>query len=483
MSSFFGCKITIGDSVSRTKYESDLAAAFEIMKPKPSPYPLIRIGPDADGAYLIPDDLDGVAACFSPGVSNRKDFEDHLTRTFGIKCHMCDYSSDESRFKTPLIDGMQSFVKKWLDVDHAENSIQLSDWIAELAPDVNTDLLLQIDIEGAEYRNILACPAEVLRRFRIISIELHGLDRFLDPDITEQVLLPFLNKLDASHFCVHAHPNNCGGYIMLPSLGANMPRVLELTFLRRDRLASAANGEIYQPLLPHPLDILRNVVEKPPIFLNAAWMTGEEPLLAKVKRLEDEAAYRTYRDGGVPTQLNDLLTGAFRLALRARRQLPDGSSTRPDSEVPTELDEIAAGCRYTLTSSFGNRPLSGVVPADEPAFFFHTNQGINQSITIDLGSAREIRLVTIGNRRDGCFDRAALLFLILHVEPDKDTGEVFVVDAPAGFAAGSRADARIAIPSITARYVTVVSPLHTWLHLSSLRVFALSNRAGTRAAA
>jgi hypothetical protein len=37
--------------------------------------PLIRLGADGDGGYLVPDDLEDVAACFSPGVDDRASFE------------------------------------------------------------------------------------------------------------------------------------------------------------------------------------------------------------------------------------------------------------------------------------------------------------------------------------------------------------------------------------------------------------------------
>ena len=62
-----------------------------VMQPKPIPYELVRVGGDADGAYLIPNDLEGVQACFSPGVANFKNFEDELVQRYGIRCHMCDY--------------------------------------------------------------------------------------------------------------------------------------------------------------------------------------------------------------------------------------------------------------------------------------------------------------------------------------------------------------------------------------------------------
>ena len=65
-----------------------------ILKPKPCPYPLIRIGGKSDGAYLVPDDLEGIDSCFSPGVCNSKRFEDHLAKEYAIKSYMCDFSSD-----------------------------------------------------------------------------------------------------------------------------------------------------------------------------------------------------------------------------------------------------------------------------------------------------------------------------------------------------------------------------------------------------
>ena len=36
---------------------------------------LVRIGPTDDGGYLLPDVLDGIEACFSPGVGTCSDFE------------------------------------------------------------------------------------------------------------------------------------------------------------------------------------------------------------------------------------------------------------------------------------------------------------------------------------------------------------------------------------------------------------------------
>jgi hypothetical protein len=42
------------------------------------------------------------------------------------------------------------------------------------------DLILQMDIEGAEWHVLLNVSRDTLRRFRIIVIELHDLERLMD---------------------------------------------------------------------------------------------------------------------------------------------------------------------------------------------------------------------------------------------------------------------------------------------------------------
>jgi len=51
-----------------------LAALIARLHPVPCGHELIRVGSAHDGGYLIPDDLGGIAMCFSPGVSTNADF-------------------------------------------------------------------------------------------------------------------------------------------------------------------------------------------------------------------------------------------------------------------------------------------------------------------------------------------------------------------------------------------------------------------------
>ena len=192
LKSFYG--VDIGEpSGSTAVATAEVVEVFELLKPKASKTPLIRIGGDIDGSYLVPDDLDGIAACFSPGVNRIKYFEDFLADRYGIQSHMCDFTCDVEELKTPLKPGMQTFIKKWLDVSPSEDSISLEDWLRDR--DSQGDLLLQMDIEGAEYRNILATSEGTLARFRVIVLEVHGLGKMLEAPILREVIAPFFQKL------------------------------------------------------------------------------------------------------------------------------------------------------------------------------------------------------------------------------------------------------------------------------------------------
>lgn len=437
-----------------------IATVF-VMRPKPSPVPLVRIGGDWDGAYLVPDDLAGVAACFSPGVNNWKTFEDELVNAHGIPCHMCDRSSDVDAFATPLIDGRQTFLKKWLDVNGTADSIALADWVAMRAPGA-ADLLLQMDIEGAEYRNLLGTPDEVLRRFRIVVLELHGLEVALDEVRFEEQLAPLLRKLDRHFICVHAHPNNCCGEVQLPGTGMNLPRVIELSFLRRDRFPPAADAAWPIPVLPHPRDIRRNVDTCPPLFLNQAW--SDAPAEAsRIKRLEDELDY--FRSGCQRLQEDSWTLERVYAIGQGFARLMAATAGRPLAEPR----EVAQGKPYRLTSGYGGYPEAGIV-ADGVPFFFHTGFGVAEGITVDLAAEHEITSIVVDNRTDICQSRGRYLFYAVHAaaEPDRTSGLPLATDR--SFWHGSDGRSATTVPRLRGRYVTIFSPEHTAVHLSALRI-------------
>lgn len=291
----------------------NFADALKLLKPTATQFKLIRIGGNQDGAYLVPDDLEGIKACFSPGVESKKYFEDELSNNYNIQCHMCDFSTDEDLFKTLLVNNKQTFEKKWVGTTNNDSTLTLESWVNSKAPNCDSgDFILQMDIEGNEYQVLRHATSELISKFRIIILELHYLEVFesknrvqhLLGSIAAKTVVPLyqkvggllpasyikralkldeaglsyspyllpdvLLKLSKTHSCVHAHPNNTEGEFLEPSTGMNVPRVLEVTFLRKDRIEiTARKREV--PQIPHPLDII-NVSGAPPVYLNKEWL-------------------------------------------------------------------------------------------------------------------------------------------------------------------------------------------------------------------
>ena len=241
--------------------DEDVRRAVELMVPVGCTRDLIRIGGDGDGAYLLPDHLEGIEACFSPGVSTIVNFESELGCEHGIASYLCDASVDAADLS--LDPNLQFFSRKWLGSFDGEDTQSLDAWVLASDHADSRNLLLQMDIEGSEYNALLAASDSVLARFRILIIEFHKLDALQSSRFLNTRFLPVMRKLLEQFDCVHAHANNC-----LPAVdlrGYAVPPVLELTFYRKhENLGSR------QPWRPHPLDVV-NVPSHPPLDLGAPW--------------------------------------------------------------------------------------------------------------------------------------------------------------------------------------------------------------------
>jgi hypothetical protein len=250
-----------GISVNRCVDIRFVRRLIERMHPVTTDKELVRIGGEGDGGYLVPDDLDGLVACFSPGVGAVASFEAALA-VRGIPCYLAD------AFVTgpPISDALIHFSKKLLGVVNDDSTITLDAWVKTCAPP-DGDLILQMDIEGTEWHVFLNVSDEVLKRFRIIIVELHSLNKLVDK-VGFNLMFAVLDRLLRQFHVVHSHPNN-----VAPALnvrGLTIPRLLEVTFLRRDR----AQLKGYAKKFPHPLD-RKNVPERPDVVLPAGWRRAD----------------------------------------------------------------------------------------------------------------------------------------------------------------------------------------------------------------
>lgn len=244
-----------GIRLARIEPTDRLKALLETIKPKRTEHELVRIGGEGDGGYLVPDDLDGIVACFSPGVDVTATFEAAMIGR-GIRCFQADASvSDTPLAGEPLVE----FDRKFLGISEDAQTITLDRWVAEKMPEGKGDLILQMDIEGAEWLVLAATSDETLARFRIMAIEFHDFDRLYDRfglDVMGAVFAKIARQFEV----VHVHPNNYEAPVG-PDPYA-LPPFIEYTFHRKDRIRSVEPARTF----PHPLD-KDNVKDRPTVAL------------------------------------------------------------------------------------------------------------------------------------------------------------------------------------------------------------------------
>lgn len=214
------------------------------LQPNHVGHELIRFGPRGDGGYLVPNDLSGIIACFSPGVCGTSGFELDCANA-GQQVFLADASVDgPAEHHTAFV-----FTKKYLGRENLDNFITIADWVKSSISTQEGDLILQMDIEGAEYGVIESMTPDLLKRFRILVIEFHGLHRILSgSELFWNQFRANVEKILRYHACVHIHPNNTSPIRKFGSL--EIPDLLEITFLRRDRVHSLSPVQNF----PNPLD-------------------------------------------------------------------------------------------------------------------------------------------------------------------------------------------------------------------------------------
>jgi hypothetical protein len=250
----------MGIRIAKTRDEQSLVNFLRELHPLK--FDLIRLGGNGDGGYLIPDDLENITICFSPGVSNIMDFELDLAER-GISSFMADFTVSPKSVSNPNFH----FIQKFVGPMDSDQEINFQSWILSNSKE-DQDLILQMDIEGAEYATIMSCDQSVLRRFRIMVIEFHGLDLLLDEQAHSQIEICF-KKILQDFQVVHIHPNNNDPSRFLRT--TEVPSLMEFTFIRKDRVKDIE----HQTKFPHPLDrpTVSNVAD---IKLPTSWFRGEK---------------------------------------------------------------------------------------------------------------------------------------------------------------------------------------------------------------
>jgi len=224
-------------------------------------YELIRIGGNKDGSYLLPNALDGIQLCLSPGTAGMIDFEVNLADIYGIPSLLCDPVHGSPINDHPLLQFDQIAIGS-CDTD---STISIPTWMSRHGYQDASPLLLSMDIEGAEVNVINDMHIDLLGRVRIATIEFHYLHLLHNEPNSEYSikLVNAVEKMKKYFDIVHFKPNNnCPFYVSSGEMAYSiLYTCIELTFLNK-QLRRKHPKLLPIHSLPHSLDI-PNVMNKP----------------------------------------------------------------------------------------------------------------------------------------------------------------------------------------------------------------------------
>ncbi len=218
------------------EYYSELHRLLHIAKAEG--YELLRIGRDNDGGYVMLDDLPGGIA-YSFGISGDVSWDKDMASR-GYDVFMYDHTIDglpeqNARFhwsKLGISDG----------TTHDERLKTLEELISRNGHENERNMILKMDVEGAEWGFFESVKPETLTQFSQMTFEIHGM---INPDYSERVLNA-LRKINETHQLIHLHANNNGIYITAG--GKNFGSLFEVSYVLRDKYKISQEYDVKLPL-------------------------------------------------------------------------------------------------------------------------------------------------------------------------------------------------------------------------------------------
>lgn len=203
----------------------------------------IRVGRNYDGGYIMLNDFTDSMHAYSFGIGDDVSWEEHISAN-GVEVFMYDHTIDN--LPKEVKGGI--FWKTGISVkdDFDNKKLSLKTILEQNSDDKKDNLILKMDVEGAEWEVLEEMPFEILSKFVQMTFEFHGL---LDLKKQDQIL-NILSKLNETHQVIWVHANNCGH--AYTANGLILPNLLEVTYISRTKY-KFYNYDIYN--LPMELDM------------------------------------------------------------------------------------------------------------------------------------------------------------------------------------------------------------------------------------
>ena len=204
-------------------------------------FDLVRIGRDNDGGYIMLNDFNQGGIAYSFGISDEVSWDKDMARR-GYDVFMYDHTIK----KLPEENSRFHFFRQGLSSskNNSEQLKTLEYFIKQNNHDNQSDMILKMDVEGAEWGFLESVKPETLSQFSQLTFEFH--DIINRQSLKKYSLYFILRKINETHQLIHLHANNNGAYITVG--GKNFCSLFEVTYVLRDKYKFVSDYDVNLPL-------------------------------------------------------------------------------------------------------------------------------------------------------------------------------------------------------------------------------------------
>ena len=249
----------------------DIVNTMKKISPKKTDKTPIRIGKESDGGYILLDELLKGGVAYSFGVGNTSAFERDMAKR-GYINHMYDHTVP----KAHAVGDQFIFNRYGVGAKDGGQLKTIETIVRENKHENYNDIILQCDIEGAEYDIFTNTPQDILKCFSQIIVEYHSLDKCI-LDMTNfmrgrmehwhyQKMKDTFSVLAENFTPYHVHGNNFRGTFLIE--GQQVPEVIEVSYVRNDLVKFSDEKQTFPTKLDFP-----NWTSKPDLQLGTfSWV-------------------------------------------------------------------------------------------------------------------------------------------------------------------------------------------------------------------
>ena len=196
----------------------------------------VLFGPRNDGSYVLHDNLENIKITYSIGIDHKIEFDKAIANR-GIDVYMYDHTIDKLPFDN------EKFHWKKIGIGGNKNrtyNIQtLQEMIKENGHLNEKNMILKMDVEGAEWETLKDTPENVLLQFKYLVFELHFRDIY-------NPLIHFYNVLKKLHKSRQVFYIHCNPYSPISTFGNNrICSWIEVSYIIREGTIFTKDKSIY----------------------------------------------------------------------------------------------------------------------------------------------------------------------------------------------------------------------------------------------